>query len=677
MAGKNPFLEDTSTAAPKSNPFLDDAPSSTEKETAPENEGILERGARALHKAGEDEPGYTYGDILPFKKNQATGERSFAVPEAIRSLARGAGDLIDYSHNKASGAPAEMTPEGVGAMLGILPGAAPVARGLTRAAEVVTHPLAHPIDATGKAIDTAMKVGKKALQPAVRAATRGVMDSDNPIIGGGLKTALESMTAKTGEDLGKRLGVNFSAGELTGNTAARGMEDALANSARWSGKFAEANTAKIDSIVGKFKQTLETLSPDGTSSAGLGEKLTSAYSKTIDSLATTRREQAKVDFARAEQATGAAPVIEPTNFIKVLSDYVAEGDSPLATPAQKAASAQASKMLSSFREKPPVPAKTFDVYGFPAPSAPIQTAPTVYKRISVRDLQNGLSAFGEGAKTSGGGIWRALATASDRRFASAAKHALEADMDVAADKGVGEGAAALKIARDRYRDISAKMTDIQQTALGKIIGSAERNSNGELVLVPEKVVARFASMEPAELRGTLRFLDTQHPDIANMARRYTLEAAYRKAFEGVGQFNQGMTKPFAKAEFLRALPSDEKLTALLGDSQSAREVRDVAAGIARMVHYGAEKKGSASAQRLDFLNTLGRWGASAIYRSVMDETLAEDLLNPTLRKALAADAKQIEKIPEAEAVTRKAPSHRLRTAAKILAPGVISAPPQQ
>src|SRR6266849_5069567 len=36
-----------------------------------------------------DKPGTTYGNILPFSKDEKTGEVSFAAPEMIRSPARG------------------------------------------------------------------------------------------------------------------------------------------------------------------------------------------------------------------------------------------------------------------------------------------------------------------------------------------------------------------------------------------------------------------------------------------------------------------------------------------------------------------------------------------------------------------------------------------------------------
>lgn len=502
--------------------------------------------------------------------------------------------------------------------------------------EAAVRGIAHPIDTAGKVVDSAIKIGGAALKPIVKPAVRGILESDNSVFGGGLKTAMQSKEAKEGATLGKKMGVNFSAGELTGNPTARNIEDALANSARWSSKFTEANEQKTNAIVGKFKEVLDKISSKPTSQTGLGEKLTSAYKDTIDSLVNTRRAQASVDFKRAEEATGGKPVVVPSNFIKVLNDFIKEGSSPTATREQIATANSAKKALANLTEKPIAPSAILDATGKPIerPTAP------QFKKITVRDLQNGLEGYGDAAK-SPGSISGGLKTASDRRFAKSAKNAFESDLDAAAESGVGEGAHALKTARDHYRIISAKIGDIQKTALGKVVGGAERNSAGELVISPEKMANRFLSMDATEIKNTLKFLDAHHPDVANMARRHTLEAAFKKASEGMGQRGAGMTKDFGKAEFIKGLPSDDKLNALLGGSKAASDVKDVASAMNRLIDYGAKKSGSQTAQRMDILNRLGSWGMSKLYRSIVDDTLAEDLLNPTKRNALSAEAKKV------------------------------------
>lgn len=568
------------------------------------------------------------GDYLA-NKDKFTSPIYTAAKEVVTEI----GDLSSYDRGGKGNLAHDLQALGANAKLaGNLTLTKPLTEGAIRG-------ISHPIDTAGKAIDAAGKIGGKVLSPIVKPAVRGILDSDNSVLGGGMKTALSSQKADEGRVLGKKMGVNFSAGELTGSSTARGVEDALANSSRWSSKFTEANETKTNAIVGKFKETLDKISPEQTSQVGFGEKLTSAYKKTVDSLVASRRAQGKADFGRAEIATGGKPIIETPNFIKVISDYIKEGESPTATPAQKAASKQAKTILDALSEKPVKPSVILDAEGRPIE----RPAHLKFKKITVADLQNGLAGFGE-ASNSNGGLWKALNTASDRRFSKAAKAALEADMDAAADSGTGEGAAALKTARDHYKMISQKISDIEKSSIGKLVGGAEKDSKGNLVLSPEKTATKFLSMEPTELRQTLKFLDATNPEVANMARRYTLESAFKKAMDGAGQLNAGMTKDFDARTFLKSLPSDEKLNALLGSQGAVQDVKDVASAMGRLVHYGAKRGGSATAQRqgiMGIVDSLSRLGLSTFYKAVVDDTLAEDLLNPQNRKALSAEASKV------------------------------------
>lgn len=491
-------------------------------------------------------------------------------------------------------------------------------------------------------IDTVSRMAK----PVVEKTVGSAIDSDLPIVGGGVKKALQSPTAKEGERLGKKMGVNFSTGELTGSSAARTVEDALANSARWSSKFTEANEKKTDAIVKKFKEQLDTITPETATREGMGEKMSSAYNQTMKDLQNARSAQAAADAEKAGLATGGAAIIEPTNFVKVLESFAKEGKSPTATKQQQAAAAQAESILASLKEKSPVvkqlaatsPRDRYsgDVLREELPSG---AQPAKYKKITIKDLQNGLAGHGENAKSTGGMI-NAMLTASDRRFSKAAKEALEDDLDAAAQVGKGEGAEALKTFRDNYRSFSAKIGDIQQTAIGKIVGKAERDSQGNLVLNHEAVADRFLGMDPSQLKNALAFLDKNHPDVANLARRYTLEEAYNKASMGKGQSGAGMTRPFGKAEFLKALPDDAHLEALLGDKKAVSEVKDIAAALNRVQQWGATRKGSDTAIRSSF-ERLTQWGGHTIVKALIGDNLAEQMLNPQLRKQMAAEAHKV------------------------------------
>lgn len=494
----------------------------------------------------------------------------------------------------------------------------------------------HPLDTAGKVLATASEVPGKVLKPVVQPIAREMIESDNPVYGGGLKTALKSDAAKEGERLGKKLGVKFSAGELTGNAAAMNAEDALANSAKWGAKFAEANQKKTDAIVSDYKKTLDSIYPKSVSRLDIGDKISSTYGQTIKSLSKARSDQGKMDFAAAKLASQGQPIIAPTNLVSTLKSFVKEGESITATKSQEAAAATAKALLAKLKTPSPKPSLILDAQGNPIKMP--QSAES-YQHMTIDDLQNGLQGWGDEAYT-GGGVFKQLANASDTRFAKAAKAALERDADTAAESGQGAAAIALKRARDNYRANSNKISDIEKTTLGKMIGSAERDSQGNLTITPEKMADKFNSMQPSEIKNILKFLDKNDPNVAGMARRYTLESALNKALEGQGQRGAGGTKPFPKAEFVKSLPSDDKLEAIMGSAKAAQDVKDVAAALTRMIDYGAQKKGSATAQRTDFLQGMLKWGKGALYRSIASDSLAEDLLDPTRRKELVDEAKK-------------------------------------
>lgn len=100
--------------------------------------------AALMHRIGDDEPGYEYGDILPMKTNIKTREHSWAMPEMIRSPIRGVGDLISTAQMKGE----KPTPDAISAITTIMPGFKPAAKAVTKSAEMVGGKV---LDMAGKA----------------------------------------------------------------------------------------------------------------------------------------------------------------------------------------------------------------------------------------------------------------------------------------------------------------------------------------------------------------------------------------------------------------------------------------------------------------------------------------------------------------------------------------------
>lgn len=74
-------------------------------------------GSEFWHGLLPNDPTKEYGEILPFSKDKASGEVNLAMPNAIRSVTRGIGDLYDSAENQST----NMTPDSVNAAMAIAP----------------------------------------------------------------------------------------------------------------------------------------------------------------------------------------------------------------------------------------------------------------------------------------------------------------------------------------------------------------------------------------------------------------------------------------------------------------------------------------------------------------------------------------------------------------------------
>lgn len=503
------------------------------------------------------------------------------------------------------------------------PAQLPSIRAAGTATKAITYPIRHPLNTAMSTIRGGTQAAGAVAKPVIQPIIRGILEADNPITGEpGLKTALQSPAAQEGTRLGQKMGVEFSAGELTGNPTAIGIEDALANSARWGGRFAEANQKKVNVVVDRFNKTLDKIYPESSSRTDVGERISATYNNTLSSLVKTRSEQAKIDFQAALKGAGEdGNYILSNNLFRELQAIKAEGEGKLLTKSNAHAAAVARGLLNRVSTK--------------TKSGNVQA-----DTISLKDMAEGLSNFSAEARARGGVLDNAQ-TAAERRVYARLFSALQKDLDaeIANPRGNPERAAMLQVARDNFKQFSTQISDIQKTAIGKVIGGAARDSEGNLAITPESIADRFASMQPTELRNTLKFLDKNHPEVANMGRRYVLESALRKAAEGRGLRGEGTTKEFSKAEFVKALPDRDRLNALLKDPNAYNDVLDVASAMNRLTDWGAQRSGSQTAQRQDFLGSIAKWGRGAFYRAIVSDSLAEDLMNPTTRRQIANEVR--------------------------------------
>lgn len=458
------------------------------------------------------------------------------------------------------------------------------------------------------------KIAKKIINP--------VADSYVDRGGKGLREGLLSDTAKEGLLLEKRTpGLEFTASELTGSPKAKSVQDAFANSPDYVEAYAIRNQRNADAVINRYNKVLDRVYSKGVDPENVGQQVSSAYRNTIDNLIKTRQKQAAADFKVVKENKGIND-IPAENLYSTLEAIIDEGGGILKTKEN----AHAKKLAESIKQ---------DL------TRQTEAGNTEIKNITIKDLQDGLKNYGESARRPGSPLEDA-ATAAERRVYSQLFGALQKDLDAAASNPkLGDKAAALKIARDNFRQYSKQIGDIEMTTIGKMVGKAKRDSSGNLQIVPEQVVAKVEGMKPSQLRSTIEFLETNSPEAAGAVRRQILENALNKSIEAKGQ-RGGETMNFGKSNFVKNLPDDAKLDALFGgDKKAIAEIKEIGTIVNRMIDWGSVKSGSQTAERQLWFTRLKEYGADALYRSALSDKLAEDMLNPKTRMKMMKEAEKI------------------------------------
>lgn len=525
---------------------------------------------------------------------------------------------------------------------GLKPLYTPTTKTVAKAAANTFDAVTHPLRTTIKAADTSIKTASKIIKPLAQPIGRAVLEGDNFFTGGqGLESAMKTPEAQQARELGKRVGVDFSVAEQTGNPTAKGIEDWAANNARHGAAYAKANNAKTEAVINSYKGTLDKIYPQAVSRSEAGTQLATTYNNTLNKLVDNRRSQAKQDFSAALDGENSTPYIRTDNLFRTAQELKKEGDARLLTPSKKIGAKEANQLLKKLSDDKIETADLSNYTGYASPKDKINTTSSP---VTLEEMANGLSDFSAMSKQSGG-IFDNIETAAKRRVYARLHEALLKDLDAEIEnpQTTPNRAAALRQARTNYAENSNKISDIENTTLGKLIGGTEYDSEGNLNIVPEKVADKFTSMEPTEVLNTLKFLDGTHPDVANMVRRYTLEKVLTKANEGKGLSAEGIPgeERLSKAVFVKSLPDKDTLKAILKNNpHAANEILDVAEAINRMRLYGGSRKGSDTAMRLSFKDM---FSVSKIAQSLAADTLAEDLLNPSKRGNMAKEAQDINK----------------------------------
>jgi hypothetical protein len=411
------------------------------------------------------------------------------------------------------------------------------------------------------------------------------------------------------KNLEKKTGIDLTAGELTGKRSLMSTEDTLANSGRTEA-FELNNKKRLEQIETKFNRMLDKLSPNDTTDYNFGEKLTKTFDRTIEQVLDHRQKQAKADFALVDKMSKGKPIIKLDKFTDTLTEIIAENSAPTASPQQEKIAKETNKWLKKVGNR----------------------------SVSGQDAQLALKELGQQAKGSGS-IFKEIDSASGKRYSRMLFGAMMDDVEIAAQssKDINQ-ATALKAARANYKANSAALDEIENTALGKLLGTGKVQS-------AEEISSKFLSMDPSEVKAAIGILSKADPAVVKDVQRYYIQNALDKAVEGKG-FLEG---DFKSNRFLNSLPDKKTFNSVFGgDPKAYEEIKDLATILGRIDKNSAKAGGSQTAQRLFAAdnNKLpdSKWKAVKMLgdyiksKFINEEKLAEVLIDKRLRDRLLKGA---------------------------------------
>jgi hypothetical protein len=153
-------------------------------------------------------------------------------------------------------------------------------------------------------------------------------------------------------------------------------------------------------------------------------------------------------------------------------------------------------------------------------------------------LQKNLERWGEAAKGTNKLFTDAVDRASEKGPAKALFSALNRDLDEAIKEG-GQGALALRKARDNYAKMTRDITQVRETMLGKLFGGSETPTI-------EAIETKFMQMAPSEIKATMRVLNQADPRAEQALQSFWL----RRQIESARIPGQAGSTEFVPAKLL-------------------------------------------------------------------------------------------------------------------------------
>lgn len=232
-----------------------------------------------------------------------------------------------------------------------------------------------------------------------------------------------------------------------------------------------------------------------------------------------RKANAARNFAAAQADDAQVPL---TNYVKELDAMISEGAAPAANDAQVAIAARCQvwkeRLLSRAEGAQEVLTPKLNAGGVEV----IEKSLVGGGVVRPLQMQNLLQETGAAAGGNGKIFDESVHSLAERRPAGRLFGALNRDLDEAIDSGA-QGADALRAARDGYREDTAKILAVENSALSRLFG--DKNKLPSI----DDVETAMLNMGPSEIKQTLGILQTTRPGMADEMRRYFVKHAFDRA----------------------------------------------------------------------------------------------------------------------------------------------------
>lgn len=359
---------------------------------------------------------------------------------------------------------------------------------------------------------------------------------------------------------------------------------------------------------------LARVSPERLGKEATGARVSHAYGKYFDSLIDLRSKVGGKAFDEFKKLAGNEQIIPINNAIAEIDGVINDVYTRFGTDT-------ANQMIEGLKK---------------LKGRMVDEATGEVSSLTPNEFKRSLSIYSNAAYGTGDVI-KDLDKSTNKMIATRVYKGLLKDLDDAADSGLGgDAVAALKTARDTWKQLSAPI----DAAKSKVLAKTLKMVDEETGIGGEKVVDKLTgtSWTPSQLRDSMQIIEAVDPVAARNVRAEMLETIWNKA-EYAGSAKQiggGTTSP-AKVS-TGASKMDEYVKAIFANDQPGYEAWKKLTKVAGRMADTAGMTGSQTApfQLIDKLITAG-WGSTR-------RMLSGDILGPVTDLAKVLTPRKFAKV---------------------------------